>query len=272
MGEIVLITGCSSGIGKAFVNEFSKKGFKVIATARKPEVIENAFSQDVIVKKLDVTNEPDILALRQFAEDENLVPNILINNAGFGLMGPEIELPIESIRKQFETNVFGSINIIQKFVPLMINRGKGLIVNISSISGIMPTPFASAYCASKAALTAFSDSLRMELSPFGINVTIVQPGAITSKFGENAEKEMSNILKENSFYSKYKEAIFNRAGASQKDSTPAEKFVKKVVKKITRKNPPAIIRAGKLSKLVPILKKYLPTKTLDYILKRQFGL
>ncbi len=269
---MVLITGCSSGIGKSFVNEFSQKGFKIIATARKPEVIEKAFSGNVITKKLDVAKKADIQALRQFVESESLVPDILINNAGFGLMGPEIELPIESIRKQFETNVFGAINIIQEFVPLMIKRGSGLIVNISSISGIMPTPFASAYCASKAALTAFTDSLRMELSPFGIKVVTVQPGAITSKFGKNAEREMSNILGKNSFYSKYKGAILNRAGASQKGSTPTEKFVKEVVKKIMRKDPPAIVRAGKLSKLVPLLKKYLPEKTLDYILKKQFGL
>ncbi len=272
MERIVLITGTSSGIGQAFVYEFLSKGFKVIATARNLQKIEHLATENVILKKLDVTNENEIEELKKFVEEENLVPEIIVNNAGYGLMGPEVELPLDAIRKQFDTNVFGAIKVVQAFVPLMVRRKKGVIVNISSISGIMPTPFASAYCASKAALTAFSDSLRMELSPFGINVVTVQPGAITSKFGDNALRELKSNLKEDSLYSEFKEAMFQRAKASQKNSTPAEKFVKKVVKKILKKNPPAIIRGGKLSVLVPFLKKYLPAKVLDTILKKEFGL
>ncbi len=268
--KVVLITGCSSGIGKAFTEEFLKKGFKVIATARKPEKI-STLPAGTIVKKLDVTNKEDMEELFEFLRKEEIVPDILINNAGYGLMGPAIELPREAIERQFETNVFGALAIISKIAPLMIRKGKGLIVNISSISGIMPTPFASAYCASKAALTAFSDSLRMELKPFGIKVVTVQPGAITSKFGDNAEKELQNILRPDSVYSAFKDAIIERAKASQEKSTPAEKFVKQVVKKLLRENPPPVIRAGKLSKLVPFLKKYLPEKILDSILMAKFG-
>ena len=272
MSKVVLITGCSSGIGRAFAENFAKRGFNVIATARKPENVEPFESGKIVLKKLDVTNEEDILSVKEFALANNLVPDILINNAGYGLMGPAVELPMEALKKQFETNLFGAVRLIQVFTPLMVEKGGGTIVNISSISGIMSTPFSSAYCATKAALTAYSDSLRMELAPFGIKVVIVQPGAISSKFGDNAEKELKNVLKEDSLYSKYFDAILDRAKASQKNATPVDKFVEKVVGKIIKPNPPAIIRGGKLSFLVPRLKKYLPVKTLDSVLTKVFKL
>jgi len=273
MNKTVLITGCSSGIGREFVREFLRRGFRVVATARRPESLsEFEDNENVIVKKLDVTNEDDIRSLVEFFKSEKSSPDILVNNAGYGLMSPTLELPIEEVKKQFDTNVFGALRLVSALVPLMIEKGKGLVVNISSISGILTTPFAGAYCASKAALTSFSDALRLELAPFGINVVTVEPGAIESDFGKNASKTTANILQYFKIYAKYKDAVMERAEASQKNATPTGKFVKKVVRKILSPNPPAYVRGGKLSLLVPFLKKCFPWKLRDKILRKMFGL
>lgn len=268
--KTVLITGCSSGIGKEFVKSFLEKDHKVIATARKPEKLDDIKSENLEKLKLDITFSDDINNAVEYVKTSGI--DILINNAGYGLMGPVIELPMDSIKKHFETNVFGQIELIQKIAPLMIEKKSGTIVNIGSISGIFISPFAASYCATKAAFNSFSDGLRIELKPFGINVITVQPGGIESDFGKNTLANTEDLLIDNSFYSKYKNAIIERATLSQKDAMPGKVFVKDLVKKILRENPPALSRKGSGSILLPSLKKYLPEALLDKILIKRFGL
>ncbi|PSN19833.1 short-chain dehydrogenase [filamentous cyanobacterium CCP5] len=270
MASVVLITGSSSGIGKALCQEFSRRGCRVIATARQLESIADLKEQGMATWPLDV-NQPE--QVRQtvaeiLAAEERL--DILINNAGFGQFGPMLDVSPEQMQAQFETNVFAPLFLIQQVAPIMGRQGSGLIVNMGSISGVTSTPFAGAYCASKAALHAYSDALRMELAPFGIRVVTIQPGGIESGFGEVAAENIR--LGAESWYGAIADHIQARATLSQQNATPTEEFAEKLVAALLQPQPPAMIRLGKKSFRLPFLKRWLPTFLLDRILKKRFGL
>jgi NAD(P)-dependent dehydrogenase (short-subunit alcohol dehydrogenase family) len=267
--KVVLISGCSSGIGRALALEFHTRGCRVFATARKKvDLAElNGLGLDTVV--LDVTDSSSVYTCIDRVLEKAGRIDILVNNAGYGLMGPVTEIPTEDLRLQFETNVLGLAAMIRKAAPDMIERGSGLIVNMSSVSGITATPFAGPYCASKAAVNLLSDSLRMELAPFGVKVITVQPGAIQSKFGDTAGRDMDRFRK--SVYQPIFDYIKGRARTSQEKPTPVSEFAAELVTILLKKNPPPVIRIGNESFLLPLLKK-LPVKMLDRILSKKFGL
>ncbi len=269
---VVFITGCSTGIGRALAEEFIELGHRVVATARKPEAIGDLQSEGATVLSLDVTNGESISNAVAEAERIEGRIDILINNAGFGLMGPLAELKIEDLRRQYETNVVGPISLVKAVIPGMIARGEGRIANIGSVSGILATPFAGAYCSSKFAIGALSDVLRVELAPFGIHVTLVQPGAIESKFGETALKTTESVLSEGSIYAPVNDKIAERAMEGQQGAMPAKAFARRVAAALTKSAPPPIVRAGKNSTMMPIMKRVLPQSAIDSILTKRFGL
>jgi NAD(P)-dependent dehydrogenase (short-subunit alcohol dehydrogenase family) len=157
---------------------------------------------------------------------------------------------------------------VSKQVVLITGCSSG----IGSISGVVTTPFAGAYCASKAALHSFSDALRMELAPFGIRVVNVQPGGIESDFGKNSGRSAERTMKPGSWYGNLKDSILSRARVSQVGATPADSFARKLVGLIEAGNPPAIARIGSRSFSLPALKSLLPAAWLDSILRKRFGL
>lgn len=272
MKKTVLITGCSSGIGRALAGEFHRCGHRVYATARRIETLQPLAARGMKTAQLDVNDAGSIQALQGLLRDEKVKLDILVNNAGYGVMGPLAELPLSELRRQFETNVFSNIALIQALLPNLINAGGARIVNISSVSGVMPTPFAGAYCASKAAVNALSDTLRIELAPFGIRVITVQPGGIQSQFGENASKSVEGFGGGSSLYKPMQDAIAARAAASQENAMPAEEFARRLTAAVLAKEPAPLIRLGHRSTLMPLLKRWLPVRTLDRILSRKFGL
>ncbi|MCK5455498.1 MAG: SDR family oxidoreductase [Melioribacteraceae bacterium] len=271
-GKVVLITGCSSGIGKALALEFHNSGFKVIATARKKEDILDLEEKGCHIEQLDVTNDDDQLRVVENSLKTFGKIDILINNAGYGLMAPTIDLQEEEIHQQFKTNVYAPLSLIRKVVPLMKENESGIIINMGSISGIATTPFAGAYCASKAALHSFSDALRMELQPFGIEVMAVQPGSIKSNFGEASMERASSNFSKNSWYKSLETSILKRANFSQIASTPTSVFANKIVQIVKSGNIPPYLLIGKKSFSLVMLKKLLPTKLYDSILRKKFGL
>ncbi len=268
----VLITGCSSGIGLALAMEFKRRGWLVIATARRPEPLQNLIRQGLIAEKLDVTSEDDIRRVARTIFETHGALDMLINNAGYGVIAPIVEVESDTLVKQFHTNVFAPLELVRQFVPPMIKKGKGTVVNIGSVSGVLTTPFSGAYCASKAALHALSDALRLELAPFGIKVITVQPGGVRSEFGKKAGKLVKEIFKENSLYQPIRSFIEQRAAASQENAMPAEEFARKLLDKILTDNPPPVVRLGSKSKLMPFLKWSLPVAGTDAILTKKFGL
>lgn len=270
--KTVLITGCSSGIGKALALAYHHKGYKVFASARKPEKLQDLSDTGIHCLKIDVNSDDDIKQALSYLQNSDLVPDILINNAGFGLMAPMLDITPEALQKQFETNLFAITRISNLIVPLMIKRKSGMIINIGSVSGILTTPFAGAYCASKAALHSLSEAYRMELAPFGIKVMIVQPGAIASAFGDNTSKQTENFIHQQSLYFPLVESIRRRARASQERPTPAQVFAQKLLLQSEQRNPSFVVRIGNGSFILPLLVRILPSRLLDKILSKPFQL
>lgn len=268
--EVVLLTGCGSGIGKALALAFHHRGYVVCATARRLQTMEDLAREGIQTLALDVTNASDIQRVLAQLRLNGCTVGTLVNNAGYGAMGPLLDLPADEWQKQFDVNVFAPMALARAVLPGMIERRSGTIVNISSVSGVMPTPFAGAYCASKAALNALSDSLRMELRPFGIRVVTVQPGGIQSSFGERAADDVK--LPPGSPYQAIREGVLSRANESQSDATPADVFASELVRLLDSHDPPAVIRLGQKSTLLPLLKWAMPTPWLDRILRSRFQL
>ena len=156
--------------------------------------------------------------------------------------------------------------------PLLKSRSRGLICNIGSVSGIMPTPFSGAYSASKAALHSLTDVLRLELKPFGIRVITVQPGAIASEFGRHAETSLRGVLAPDSWYKRSEDAVRARAVESQQNATLARDLAKRVASELLRKRPRPIVRYGNKSKLLPWMARWLPRRVREWLLLRRFGL
>jgi len=269
--QIVLITGCSTGIGRALAVEYAARGHRVFATARKPDVLADIVtSPNVVALSLDVTSAESIgSAVEKVIAMAGRI-DILVNNAGYGQMGPVLDVTAEQVRAQFETNIVGAIEMMKAVAPHMIAAKRGRIVNIGSISGILTTPFAGIYCASKAALHSISEAARMELAPFGIDVVIVQPGGVKSQFGETAAEHV--ITKPDSAYQRFADGIAKRARASQQYSESAESVAKQIADATTRDTAPYILRVGHGGNLYPAMKRLLPARLLDKILMKRFGL
>ncbi len=270
--KTVLVTGCSTGIGRALALAFHHRGFRVFATARNPETLKDLADMGMVTLKLDVNDASDIKEAADFVNTETSGLDMLVNNAGFIAMGPLAEIPLDRLRLQFETNVVSIIAMIQAFVPAMVLKKSGRIVNIGSVSGILPSPFAGAYCASKSAVHALSDVLRAELSPFGIRVITVQPGGIASELGNTAYKGAMDGKKDGSLYSAIASAIEDRALASQVNATPVHEFAEKLVSELQKDNPGSTIRLGHQSFLLPFIRFAFPTSWRDKILKKKFKL
>lgn len=186
MGKTVLITGTSSGLGRATAKLFQRKGWNIVATMRNPDAESELNSLDhVLVTRLDVEDASSIASAIQRGIAEYGSIDVLVNNAGFGAFGPLEATPIETIRPQFEVNVFGVVQTIQAILPHFRSRKAGTIVNVSSTSGRMTLPFGSLYHGSKYALEGITEALQFELVPLGINVKLVEPGAIKTEFGSS---------------------------------------------------------------------------------------
>lgn len=270
----ILITGCSSGIGAALAREFHHRGHVVYATARRPDSLQTLAQAGLRVLALDVNDDASIGAAMAVVQQEQGRLDMLVNNAGFSQVGAVVDLQREDLRRQYETNVIAPVAVSRAALPLLRAAAEAgaapVIANVGSIVGLFTTPFAGAYCSSKAALHALSDALRMELAPLGIRVVTVQPGGVTSRFGNHAEEAIR--LPEGSLYQSAAPSIRARAQAGQVNATPADLFVVPVVDALLKNTPPVRVRGGKGSTVLPLLKLLLPTRRFDAILSRRFGL
>jgi NAD(P)-dependent dehydrogenase (short-subunit alcohol dehydrogenase family) len=278
MTQCILITGCSSGIGAAMAREFHKRGHTVYATARRLDSLSPLAQAGLRTLALDVNDDASIAAAFAVVHREQGRLDVLVNNAGFSQVGAVLDLQRDDLRRQYETNVIAPIAVTRAALPLLraatkdgAGRSSGAVIaNIGSIVGLFTTPFAGAYCSSKAALHALSDALRMEVAPFGIQVVTVQPGGVQSSFGAHAEAAIQ--LPADSIYRGVEKGIHARAQAGQVGATAAADFVIPVVDALLQASPPVRVRAGKGSTLFPLLKLLLSTRRFDAILSRKFGL
>jgi NADP-dependent 3-hydroxy acid dehydrogenase YdfG len=184
--KAVLITGCSSGIGHATAQKLAADGLRVYATARRPETIEDLTAAGCETLALDVTDEASMdAAVNAVIEAEGAV-GVLVNNAGYSQSGAVESVPLDQVRRQFETNVFGLIRMCQLVLPGMRDQHYGKIVNIGSMGGRLTFPGGGIYHATKYSVEALSDALRFEVRGFGVDVILVEPGLITTRFGDVA--------------------------------------------------------------------------------------
>lgn len=180
MGKTVLITGAGSGFGKGAATILAERGHDVIATTETQEQADALAAEhpELTVRKLDVTNDADVAGAADLGVD------VLINNAGVGVLGPIASIPMDKVRLSFEVNVFGMVAMSQAVIPGMRERGRGRIINVSSIAGVLASAQGSPYCMTKHAVEAFTKSLRAELAPHGIDVTKVNPGPYNTGFND----------------------------------------------------------------------------------------
>ena len=270
--RVALITGCSSGIGRELALALHRRGTIVIATARRAESLQELADLGIATEALDVNSQADINRVVHAIKTAYGRLDILVNNAGYGQMGPLVELDTRALEAQFRTNVFAPMALARACAPLLKSRGRGLICNIGSVSGVMATPFSGAYCASKAALHSLSDVLRLELKPFGIRVVTVQPGAIASEFGRHAETSLRGLLPSDSWYKRSEDAVRARAVESQQNATLARDLARRLASELLRKRPRSLLRIGNKSRLLPWMARWLPRRVRDWLLARRFGL
>jgi NAD(P)-dependent dehydrogenase (short-subunit alcohol dehydrogenase family) len=186
VSRAVLITGCSSGIGRATADQFARKRWTVYASARNLDSIRDLEASGCRLLSLDVTSEPSMREAVQAVERAEAAVGVLVNNAGFGLHGAAEEADLDEVRRQFETNFFGLARLTQLVLPGMRRQGWGKLVNVSSMGGRVTFPGGAFYHASKHAVEAFSDVLRFEVRPFGIDVIVIEPGLVQSRFADTA--------------------------------------------------------------------------------------
>ena len=199
MGKVVLITGASSGMGREAAILLAQQGHRVYAGARRLDRMEDLAEHGITAVELDVTKaDHNERVVNQIVEAEGRV-DVLVNNAGFGLYGPVEEIPLDEARYQFEVNLFGLAHLTQLVLPHMRAQRSGRIVNISSMGGRIYSPLGAWYHATKHALEGWSDCLRLETKPFGIDVVVIQPGAIRTEFGDVTGAQMRERVADSAY-------------------------------------------------------------------------
>jgi NAD(P)-dependent dehydrogenase (short-subunit alcohol dehydrogenase family) len=258
---VALVTGASSGIGRATAQLLAQRGFRVFGTSRQPEPDA---SLEYAMLPLDVRSEESVRAAVQAVLDQAGRIDVLVNNAGYGQFGAVEENTIAEAQAQFDTNVFGALRVIQAVVPIMRRQGSGRIISTSSVLGQVAPPFVGVYAASKFALEGLSESLRAELRPFGIHVSLVEPGFVKSSF---VDKEPAHPI---AAYDSQRHAAtaFNRQGLA--NGLDPNEVAGLIVRVATTRNPGLRYHAGRSSSLLIMLKRLLPEALFELVTRRAF--
>ena len=267
--KVILITGASSGIGYDTATRLAKQGHKVYGAARRIDKMQPLKELGVTPIKMDVTDDASMIAgVNAVLEAEGRI-DVLVNNAGYGYFGAIENVSMEEARKQLEVNVFGLARLTQLVIPHMRQQGSGRIVNLASIAGKLALYFGGWYHVSKFAVEGFSDALRMELKPFGIDVVIIEPGGIRTEWGVIA----ADHLAESSKGTVYEQAALNEANAMKYTYTRAKLLsnpsviAKAICKGVNRRHPKARYRTGMGSHSLVFLHWLLPSKWWDGLMR-----
>lgn len=271
--QSILITGCSSGIGLHLAKSLHADGYQVFASARKHSDVEKLKQLGLRTLLLDVADSESIRnASNTLLKETHGELFALINNAGFGQAGAVEDLKREVLREQFETNLFGLVELTNTLLPIMHQQGHGRIIQISSVLGFVAMPFRGAYIASKFALEGISDTLRLELKNTNIHVSLVEPGPITSRFRQNSLALFNkNIDSNNSRFQESYEATISRLeteGPAVPFTLEPEAVTKKVLHALQSPRPKPRYYVTFPTYLFAYLKRILPTSILDRLLSK----
>lgn len=271
--KTVLITGCSSGIGRATALAFAEEGWTVYATARDPADIESLADAGGETAELDVTEQDDIDRVVDRILDEHGVISCLVNNAGYGQFGPVEDVPMTQVEQQYEVNVYGPHRLIKSVLPHMRREEDGTIINVSSVAGRVAFPGGGVYCGSKFAIEAMSDALRAEVEPFDIDVVVIEPGPVKTGFTERAEDEVDGIDRSDAYEDFYTMFDDTQAiGGDGPGSVEPERVAEDVVDAASSTKPPARIPVGKAAS-AGVLARFVPDSARDALwsLLRRLG-
>jgi len=273
--KAVLITGCSTGIGRATAERMASAGYTVYATARRMESIEDLEAKGCRTLALDVNDEDSMSAAVAAVEEAEGAVDALVNNAGYSQSGAVESIDLDEVRRQFETNVFGLIRMSQLVLPGMRARGAGRIVNIGSMGGKLTFPGGGVYHATKYAVEAISDAMRFEVKGFGIDVVLLEPGLITSEFAAAATTSITEATNAEGPYASFNTAVGAKTvgtyegGLGKLGGTPAA--VAKVVEKaLTRKRPRPRYAITPSAKLSIAQRRLVGDRIWDAIMTSQF--
>jgi short-subunit dehydrogenase len=270
--KTVLITGATAGIGRMTALHLAKQGHHVIASGRKVAELDKLKAEaigltlDTLV--LDVTSEPSIAAavteVARLTGGESL--DVLVNNAGFGVLGPSSEITDAEMRRQYETNVFGLMNVTRAFLPQMRARGKGRVINVSSVGGRMTLPYFGVYNSTKYAVESLSDALRYELRPFGISVTLIEPGIIRTNFEATAMTNLKAL--EDSPYSAALAKYEQMSKTADKFASNPIVIAKAIARTVNARRPSARIVAPFSNNMIFWFKAVAPTFVWDWAMRK----
>ena len=270
--KVVLITGASSGIGKATALKLIDEGYMVYAAARNIKNMQDILQKGGKIFSLDVTKEDQVKAFVDYVLDKETRIDVLFNNAGFGLYGAVEDVSMQDAKYQFDVNLFGLASMTKAVLPIMRNQKAGLIINTSGMAGRVYTPFGSWYHASKYALEGFSDCLRLEVESFGIKVVLLEPGMIATNFfnvlNDNVEKYIDQSPYESSYKSMLKSFSVDELKTNGTDVSVIANLVSKIIKK---KNPKYRYLKGYMSKTAVFGKAVLKDRIYSKIVKKRMG-
>jgi NAD(P)-dependent dehydrogenase (short-subunit alcohol dehydrogenase family) len=270
--KTILITGCSSGIGYCVASGLQQRGYRVFATARRAESVKQLNAEGFESLQLDLD---DSRSIKQAVDDVLSRTDgrlyAVFNNGAFGLPGAVEDLSRDAIRAQFETNIFGWLELTNLLLPVMRKQGYGRIIKNSSVLGFVAMPFRGAYNSSKFAIEGLSDTLRLELKDTNIHVSLVEPGPILSRFRANALVALQQHIDiENSVHKeRYQQVLerLNTEGPAAPFTLPPEAVLKKVIHALEARTPKARYYVTFPTYLFAYLKRVLPTRTLDRLLR-----
>jgi NADP-dependent 3-hydroxy acid dehydrogenase YdfG len=282
ISRVVLITGCSSGIGRATAKRLAANGWTVYATARRPESIADLEALGCRTSALDVTDEGSMVAAVRAIEETHGAIGVLINNAGYSQSGAIETVPLEAARTQFETNVFGLARLTQLVLPKMRDQRWGKIVNLGSMGGKLVFPGGGWYHATKHALEAISDALRFEVRGFGIDVILLEPGLITTEFGNAAAASMAEVDGEPAAATTGTDpyATFNTAvgtvtagaydGPMRLVGAGPERVAKVIERSITKRRAPTRVKITPSARFTMPTRRLMPDRAWDALMRVQF--
>lgn len=269
MSRVALVTGASSGIGEATVKLLLKKRYTVYAAARRLDRMETLKQAGAKLVPIDLTDDASIVACVDAVRKEGGRLDVLVNNAGYGSYGALEDVPMEEARRQFEVNLFGAARLCQLSLPMMRAQKYGKIVNVSSIGGKFGEPFGAWYHATKYALEGLSDCLRIETRPFGIDVIVIEPGAIRTEWGGIAGESLMKYSGGSAYgpYARRHAAMFNGAAGSSLPSPP-EAVARIIWRAIRARRPKARYPAAGGARFFLFAARWLSDRTLDRLMWR----
>jgi short-subunit dehydrogenase len=269
----VLITGCSTGIGRATAERLAGEGYNVHATARRPDSIADLAKAGCKTHSLDVTDEGSMEnAVGEVEEDGPI--GALVNNAGYSQSGAIETIPMESVRRQFETNVFGLLRMCQLVLPGMRGAGSGRIVNLSSMGGKLTFPGGGIYHATKHAVEALSDALRFEVREFGVDVAIIEPGLIVTEFGETAAGSLADV-EEHGPYAEFNAEVAKvtanaYTGPMARLGAGPEAVAEKISKALSSNRPNTRYKVTPSAKVMMGMRRLMTDRMWDRMVRSQY--